>query len=553
MATEASTADLRRERDRFLGFAFAAADALVELDAAGVVHYALGATLAVFGERSEDLLGRMLEDLAAAEDRGPLRAMLDAMAHGGRAAPLRVRFATAGAAGAPAEVQGHRVADLGDRTFLLVRLAPAEAVPSAGEGDALESYGRDVARLAAERAAQGRATEMTMIHLGGLATLRGRLDDERREALRRGIGARLEGLALAGGLTRQVGEETYSIVHDAAATVENALAAVAGMASELGAGPDELRVRSATLALDAAGATSAQAARALAFALKRFDESPEASQGHATLSDACRAVVTETIQRASAFRRVVSAGEFDLALQPIVDLGSRAIHHYEVLCRFRGELAGSPHRVITFAEEVGAITEFDLSVIRRSLAVIERVREGGRDIGLAVNLSVHSLESESFVAALNESLGRSEAIRPNLIFEITETGRIKDLDHARAVISDLRAAGTRVYLDDFGAGSSAFQYLRALPVDGVKIDGLYVREALDSERAGTFLKAMVYLCRELGVEVVGEMIENEETARFLAACGVQLGQGFLFGRPVVPQAIAGRLWLPKGERAGASV
>jgi EAL domain-containing protein (putative c-di-GMP-specific phosphodiesterase class I) len=95
----------------------------------------------------------------------------------------------------------------------------------------------------------------------------------------------------------------------------------------------------------------------------------------------------------------------------------------------------------------------------------------------------------------------------------------------------LRDAGHKVCLDDFGAGASAFQYLRALDVDVVKIDGIYVRDALKMGKGKSFLKAMAGLCNDLGIVTVAEMIENANAVTFLRACGVAYGQGYLFGRP----------------------
>jgi EAL domain-containing protein (putative c-di-GMP-specific phosphodiesterase class I) len=117
------------------------------------------------------------------------------------------------------------------------------------------------------------------------------------------------------------------------------------------------------------------------------------------------------------------------------------------------------------------------------------------------------------------------------MFEITESARIADLRSVRNVVHGLRQAGHKVCLDDFGAGASAFHYLRALDVDVVKIDGVYVRDALKSNKGAAFLKAMAALCNDLGTEVVAEMVEDNASVAFLRQCGVDYGQGYLFGRP----------------------
>lgn len=117
------------------------------------------------------------------------------------------------------------------------------------------------------------------------------------------------------------------------------------------------------------------------------------------------------------------------------------------------------------------------------------------------------------------------------MFEVTESAKITNLEATNGVLQELRMLGHHVCLDDFGAGAAAFQYLRALQVDYVKIDGIYVKEALTKPSAPAFLRAMASLCRDLGIETVGEFVETDEVAKFLLDVGVQYGQGYLFGKP----------------------
>ena len=116
---------------------------------------------------------------------------------------------------------------------------------------------------------------------------------------------------------------------------------------------------------------------------------------------------------------------------------------------------------------------------------------------------------------------------------MTESAHTKDVYELNDVIQKLRKAGHAVFLDDFGAGAAAFHYLRAIDVDVVKIDGMYVREALSSPTGKPFLKAMAGLCHDLNIGVVAEMVEDENTVSFLRECAVQFGQGYLFGKPTL--------------------
>ena len=106
-----------------------------------------------------------------------------------------------------------------------------------------------------------------------------------------------------------------------------------------------------------------------------------------------------------------------------------------------------------------------------------------------------------------------------------------DLAGANQFIQNLRGEGFPVCLDDFGAGAANFQYLSTMEVDVVKLDGSAVRNAQKAPRGKAFLKSLVGLCRDLGVETIAEMVDDEEGLKFIRECGVQYVQGYLFGKP----------------------
>ena len=115
--------------------------------------------------------------------------------------------------------------------------------------------------------------------------------------------------------------------------------------------------------------------------------------------------------------------------------------------------------------------------------------------------------------------------------EVTESAEIEDEDEAVRTLDALRARGIGLCLDDFGAGAAAFRYLRAFRVDWVKVDGLYVSNAVRSERDRAFIASMVDLSAAVGAKVIAERIETEADAAAMRALGVHCGQGWLYGRP----------------------
>src|SRR3546814_869197 len=208
---------------------------------------------------------------------------------------------------------------------------------------------------------------------------------------------------------------------------------------------------------------------------------------------------------------VCSSDLFDIAFQPICDLRTGRPHHFEALVRFDHETMGAtPYEFVTFAEEVGIIVEFDLAMCRKVLGWLGTVNGQGHRYMAAVNISGRSLSTPRFVEDLMALLESSSLARDCILFEVTESAKLDDLDKANTVIQALRKAGHIVCLDDFGAGVSAFQYLAALHVDVVKIDGAYVLDAINNKRGKALLKAMASMCRDLGATTIAEMMEERE-------------------------------------------
>ena len=275
--------------------------------------------------------------------------------------------------------------------------------------------------------------------------------------------------------------------------------------------------------------------KAVPFTISKFSEVSGQSFDIGSLSDGYAKMVRETNLELARFKEIVSKNAFVLALQPIVDLRTREIHHYECLTRFPDQEDGaSPFKRITFAEEVGAIVDFDLAVMRRAIEIIDLAKaHDGSNLSLAVNISGLSLESPGFADAMMELFRDRPKLRKNFALEVTESAQINDLKATNLVIQKLRKAGHAVCLDDFGSGASAFQYLHVFEVDIVKIDGGYVREATHTAAGKSFLKAMAGLCHDLGIAVVAEMVGTEETVEFLKECGVQYAQGYHLGKPTL--------------------
>ncbi|HJP19974.1 MAG: bifunctional diguanylate cyclase/phosphodiesterase [Alphaproteobacteria bacterium] len=530
--------DMKAERDRFVAFAFSAADAFLEIDASRAVRYAVGATIWLTGEDGGALLGRPFLDLVARRDRRLVRAALSTAERQGRFGPINVRIKRSGDKPAQVALFGTYLPLDGGRIFMALsaaRLAVSAAFEDSDRDaesgllnrEAFADIAHEALRAGAE---QGRGYAMTLLDMGGLERLQRQLGAAAGD-FAGDLAAQLQAYSVDGASAGRIEGQVYGILHDDKLNVgeiEQSLTEQVRSADPEGRG---IALTAATVTLLDRGLDEEDCAETLRYTLDRFCRSA-ADFIIDTLDKGYRLMVSERRQRLAALRETIAEGRFEVVFQPIVELSTRFVHHYEALARFDDDdPEASPYAFISYAEEAGVIGDFDLAMCQKVIARILQARDQGDIISLAVNLSGRSLSDPGFVARLHELLKSCGAIREELLFEVTESSRIRDLEATNQVLQGLRRLGHHVCLDDFGAGAAAFEYLRALDVDMVKIDGIYVQEALTTRNGKAFLRAMATLCRDLGIQTVAEMVEEEEQAHFLLEAGVRFGQGYLYGRP----------------------
>lgn len=239
---------------------------------------------------------------------------------------------------------------------------------------------------------------------------------------------------------------------------------------------------------------------------------------------------------AERFRDAVMNGRLMAARQPVVETRSGAVSHYEVLARFSGE--DSPVGMIMAAEKSGQIAHLDYIMVAAAAAQLELNPDPL--LRLAVNISGESLQRLDVIRELCAAISAHQFDRTRLIIEITESAHISDIDTAARAVSLLRALGVGVSLDDFGAGSASFGYLRALDVDGLKFDGSFLQPTEANRRGLALMRNVARMCAELGISSVGERIETESDRRLLIEAGVKYAQGYLYGRPAIDETFFAR-------------
>ncbi|WP_406855031.1 bifunctional diguanylate cyclase/phosphodiesterase [Alsobacter sp. KACC 23698] len=226
-----------------------------------------------------------------------------------------------------------------------------------------------------------------------------------------------------------------------------------------------------------------------------------------------------------------------MALQPIVEAGSRKTVYHEALVRVVGRDGAllPASQVVPVAEKLGLVQLIDHRML--DLVVAELVELPAAQLSL--NVSSATLRQPDWVEALSGRLCSAPDIARRLVVEITETCAIEDLEATQRAIEAMRALQIRVAIDDFGSGHTSFRHLRDLNFDLIKIDGAFVQNLGRSTDDRFFVRTLVDLARHLGVPTVAEWVQDEETARILEGWGVDYLQGELFGQTVKPVTPAG--------------
>lgn len=241
-------------------------------------------------------------------------------------------------------------------------------------------------------------------------------------------------------------------------------------------------------------------------------------------------------------RRAVDAEEFSLHYQPQITLSDGRLRGFEALLRWHHHQAGliSPGVFVPLLEETGLINRLGDWVIER--ACQQRQQWFARlpaDVVISVNLSARQFAIPELASRVLRQLEHWQLAPAQLELEVTESSLMHDFDHSHRVLQELRANGIRIAIDDFGTGYSSLAYLRQFDIDTLKIDRLFIANALNTEKDAAIVEALIELSHKLGMEVVAEGVETEAQLRWLQQASCDCVQGYWFSKPL-PVDEAGR-------------
>ncbi len=508
----ASIRDITRLTD-MTAFAFAGSDLLIDVDAEGAIVWAAGSFGTLFEKPPGQFIGLPLKQLIAPRDQEGLDRTLLASSRG-RLAPIMLRLAN------PRETRciltGLAFDGPVKRFFITISRPPEPEAMT----DATLKSAKDFEIEATGWVRGNQPAILGMLDVENWEGTLAGLDQSHRDSLLREIGR----LAGDGGndalVIGEVAAGRFGVLGPADTDLErlgDALRHLVANFSPTG----QAVVHGGTVDLDANGLTLSASVQALRLVLSRFATSGVDTQGLAGgLSD----ILEQANQQKRDLAEVIAGGHFTLLYQPVVTLADKALHHMEALLRPSGSVAKSPQEFVTLVEAVGLSVALDLAVIRRA---VQAVRQSSTAI--AVNISGLSIAEPLFTDAVLDAVSQVPA--GQILIELTETAEIEDLPAVAERIARIRSAGIPVCLDDFGAGSASFRYLRELRVDMVKIDGAYVQAAVKGEQGRAFVGARRELATSTKAETIAEMVETEAQRALMLELGVHYGQGWLFGKP----------------------
>jgi len=250
-------------------------------------------------------------------------------------------------------------------------------------------------------------------------------------------------------------------------------------------------------------------------------------------------------------RRAIQNEELLIHYQPRVSVDSLSITAVEALVRWQHPQLGliSPSEFIPLAEDTGLIVPIGEWVLRNACLQAQRWQQAGfPPIQMAVNISGRQFQDQQLSSAIIKILDETNLAPELLELELTESSIMQNAELAAEVLQTLKNMGTKISIDDFGTGYSSLASLKRLPIDALKIDQSFVRDATTDSDDAALVMAIITLAHNLRLKVIAEGVETEEQLRFLQLLRCDEIQGFFFSKPLPPESLVALLDSPAVQR-----
>jgi len=253
------------------------------------------------------------------------------------------------------------------------------------------------------------------------------------------------------------------------------------------------------------------------------------------------------LQLISDLRHAIERSQLLLHYQPKLDLDNRLVCGAEALVRWQHPDKGliPPGEFIELAEQTGLITNITLYVVRQGIADARVMRQNGRQLQVAVNVSAADIRKPGFARFVFDCVDEQDMEPGQLTLELTETAMMHDVEQCRATLQELDKAGINIAIDDFGTGYSSLTYLATLPLHSLKIDRSFVQEWQGDSPSRTIVKSTIDMANSLGLRSTAEGVESTEWLADLGKLGCNEAQGFGIARPMTFDSLL--KWLSEPE------
>ncbi len=268
--------------------------------------------------------------------------------------------------------------------------------------------------------------------------------------------------------------------------------------------------------------------------LAMFDAKKDNKNNIRFYSKALKDAAMRRLELHNSLRSAVEKHQFELYLQPIVNLSSQKITKAEALIRWRlpdGTII-NPDQFIPLAEQTGLIVPIGKWVIAEAAVILKQILRYNPNLKISVNLSPRQISDRGLFDFFNETLDSNGLLPTHFELELTEGVLVDNYEKAKRLLSRVREQGMTTSIDDFGTGYSSLSYLQKLPIDNLKIDRSFIRDVDTSENARALVMAIISMARSLNLKVIAEGVENQQQMTFLLDNKCQSAQGYFFSKPL---------------------
>ncbi len=547
--------------ERFRSLVTSATDLILTTDATGIITYASPSAQHVLGYTHESLLGTTIADLIHPDDLGLVSAesatMLDCP---GRTFRLLYRARNSDQVWVQIEatytnllsdphVNGIVVngRDVTDRYRLMSDLVH-KAFHDELTGLANRALLRDRLDHALARSRRsGATTSVLFCDLDGFKLINDSLGHDAGDQLLVEVARRLEFNVRDGDTPARLGGDEFAILLEESTpgeAISLARRTLEALRVPFSIDGRELHIR-ASIGIADNGADALDAEEILIRAdIAMYAAKARGRDQFAIFEDAMQSEITTRHEIHEDLRRALDLGEFEVYYQPLVNMATDRIDSMEALVRWNHPTRGTvgPEVFIPIAEDTGLISAIGLLVLReacRQTAAWQVEFPAHSDVCVGVNVAAVQLQEPTFVADVAQALADTGLPGHRLTIEITEGTLLSDTAIIQNQLVALKQLGIEIAVDDFGTGYSSLSYLCSFPVDYLKIDQSFVRQLCGDGHAQAIVvvRSIIGLGHNLNMRVIAEGIEHGNQLHELRAAGCDLGQGYLFARPLPEDAM----------------